>query len=49
MNRHEINPIQPPTEPWNQSNNDSQANPIQPPTEPWLTEIDANSLIMTPW
>lgn len=45
MKRHELPPIQPPTEPWIER----EAPPIQPPTEPWMVKLSDASHLVAPW
>lgn len=45
MNRHEITPVQPPSEPWSPRN----ATPVQPPSEPWMIGTEKHEHIVAPW
>lgn len=45
MKRHEIPPVQPPVEPWNEKS----APPVQPPVEPWMTQEDTRYQFLAPW
>lgn len=45
MNRHELPPVKPPTEPWIER----EAPPVKPPTEPWMIRLDTKSQFVAPW